>query len=84
MDHIHPSLRELARRGTVMRISNNKRREGICSGGPEMSKAPKEYHLISLVDGQSYGGFISITGAREYAREEKYRELGNLSREQIG
>jgi len=49
-----------------------------------MSKAPKEYHLISLVDGQSYGGFISITGAREYAREEKYRELGNLSREQIG
>jgi hypothetical protein len=35
-----------------------------------MSKAPKEYHLISLVDGLSHGGFISLAGAREYAREK--------------
>jgi hypothetical protein len=35
-----------------------------------MSKPPKEYHLISLSDGQSYGRFVSIAGARRYAREE--------------
>jgi hypothetical protein len=35
-----------------------------------MSKAPKEYHLISLSDGQSHGGFGSIAGARQYALEE--------------
>jgi hypothetical protein len=35
-----------------------------------MSKPPKEYHLISLLDGQSHGGFISLSGARQYAREE--------------
>ena len=37
---------------------------------PEMSKAPKEYHLISLSDAQSHGGFASIAGARQHALEE--------------
>ena len=36
-----------------------------------MSMAPKEYHLISLSDGQSHGEFASIAGARQYAREEQ-------------
>ena len=35
-----------------------------------MSNAPMEYHLISLSDGQSHGGFVSIAGGRQYAREE--------------
>jgi hypothetical protein len=35
-----------------------------------MSKPPKEYHLISLSDGQSHGGFVSLAGARQYARDE--------------
>jgi len=30
---------------------------------------PREYHLIGL-DGISYGGFVSLFGARQYAREE--------------
>jgi hypothetical protein len=50
----------------------------------KMSKLPKEYRLISLSDGQSYGGFISLTGAREYAREENIENWGNLPREQVG
>jgi hypothetical protein len=35
-----------------------------------MPRSPKEYHLISLSDGQFHGGFVSLAGAREYAREE--------------
>jgi hypothetical protein len=35
-----------------------------------MSKPAKEYHLISVSDGQSHGGFSSLAGARQYAREE--------------
>ena len=35
-----------------------------------MPKSAKEYHLISLSEGQSYDGFVSLTGARQYAREE--------------
>jgi hypothetical protein len=35
--------------------------------------APLEYHLISLDDGVSYGGFISPKGARLCAYAEKIR-----------
>jgi hypothetical protein len=31
----------------------------------------REYHLICRTTGQSYGGFATLLGAREYAREEK-------------
>ena len=31
----------------------------------------REYHLICRTTGQSYGGFASLSGAREYVREEK-------------
>ena len=31
----------------------------------------REYHLICRTTGQSYGGFASLAGAREYVREEK-------------
>jgi hypothetical protein len=31
----------------------------------------REYHLISRTTGQSYGGFVTLAGAREYAREEE-------------
>jgi hypothetical protein len=30
----------------------------------------QEYHLICRATGQSYGGFATLAGAREYAREE--------------
>jgi hypothetical protein len=36
-----------------------------------MSKALKEYDLISLSDGRSHSGFVSLAGARQYAREEQ-------------
>jgi hypothetical protein len=45
-------------------------REEFVQKDPEMSNAPKEYHLISLSDGQSHSGFVSMAGARQYAREE--------------
>jgi hypothetical protein len=36
-----------------------------------MSKqAAREYHLICRTTGQSHGGFETLTGARQYAREE--------------
>ena len=34
-----------------------------------MSKAAHEYHLIDLV-GISHGGFVSLAGARQFARQE--------------
>jgi hypothetical protein len=34
-----------------------------------MSKAAREYHLIDLV-GISHGGFVSLAGARQFARQE--------------
>jgi len=34
-----------------------------------MSKAAHEYHLIDLV-GTSHGGFVSLAGARQFARQE--------------
>src|SRR3954453_3332766 len=34
-----------------------------------MSNAAHEYHLIDLV-GTSHGGFVSLAGAREFARQE--------------
>ena len=37
-----------------------------------MSKAAREYHLIDLV-GTSYGGFQTLAGARQVAREEGLR-----------
>jgi len=37
-----------------------------------MSKAAHEYHLIDLV-GISHGGFVSLAGARQFARQEAYR-----------
>jgi hypothetical protein len=33
-------------------------------------KAAREYHLISRTTGQSHGGFATLAGARQYAREE--------------
>ena len=36
-----------------------------------MRKAPREYHLISLDDGRSLGGFCSIDGARLEAIAEQ-------------
>lgn len=35
-----------------------------------MSDKSREYHLISRMDGTSYGGFVSLEAARERAREE--------------
>jgi hypothetical protein len=34
-----------------------------------MSKAAREYHLIDLV-GTSHGGFETLAGARQFARQE--------------
>jgi hypothetical protein len=31
----------------------------------------QEYHLICRVTGESHGGFATLAGAREYAREEE-------------
>jgi hypothetical protein len=31
---------------------------------------PQEYHLICRTTGESHGGFATLAGAREYAREE--------------
>ena len=36
-----------------------------------MSKAAREYHLIDLARGISHGGFISLAGARQFARQER-------------
>jgi hypothetical protein len=33
-------------------------------------KAAREYHLICRMTGQSHGGFETLVGARQYAREE--------------
>jgi hypothetical protein len=33
-------------------------------------KAPNEYHLIDLAAGVSHGGFDTLAGARQSAREE--------------
>ena len=33
-------------------------------------KAAREYHLISRTTGHSHGGFETLAGARQYAREE--------------
>jgi len=30
----------------------------------------REYHLICRMTGESYGGFATLAGAREYVREE--------------
>jgi hypothetical protein len=38
-----------------------------------MSKAAREYHLIDLAVGVSYGGFETLAGARQFAREEGLR-----------
>ena len=35
-----------------------------------MSKAAREYHLIDLAVGISHGGFESLAGARQFARQE--------------
>ena len=35
-----------------------------------MSKAAREYHLIGLAVGISHGGFESLAGARQFARQE--------------
>jgi hypothetical protein len=35
-----------------------------------MSKAAREYHLIDLTVGISHGGFATLSGARQFAREE--------------
>jgi hypothetical protein len=35
-----------------------------------MSKPVREYHLIDLV-GISHGGFVSLAGARQFARQER-------------
>ena len=47
-----------------------------------MSTAAREYHLIDLV-GTSYGGFQTLAGARQVAREEAC-ERGTSSMETIG
>jgi hypothetical protein len=36
---------------------------------PQASKA-SEYHLIDLATGLSHGGFVTLTGARQRAREK--------------
>jgi len=33
-----------------------------------MSQAPKEYHLVDLLTGESLGGFVTLSAAREEAR----------------
>jgi len=33
-----------------------------------MSQAPKEYHLVDLLTGDSLGGFVTLDAAREEAR----------------
>src|SRR5215469_10708655 len=33
-------------------------------------QAPREYHLICRTTGHSHGGFETLAGARQYAREE--------------
>ena len=33
-----------------------------------MSQAPKEYHLVDLLTGESLGGFVTLAAAREEAR----------------
>jgi hypothetical protein len=35
-----------------------------------MSMKQREYHLICRVSGQSHGGFETLDGARQYARDE--------------
>ena len=40
--------------------------------GRPMSKAAREYHLIDLA-GTSHGGFQTLAGARQFAREEGLR-----------
>jgi hypothetical protein len=35
-----------------------------------MSKTDREYHLIDLAVGISHGGFESLAGARQFARQE--------------
>jgi len=35
-----------------------------------MAKAAREYHLIDLAVGISHGGFESLAGARQFARQE--------------
>src|SRR3954467_15346533 len=39
------------------------------SGRPK-PKAAREYHLIDLAVGVSHGGFETLAGVRQYAREE--------------
>jgi hypothetical protein len=38
--------------------------------GPVSKKAAREYHLICRTTGRSHGGFETLAGARQYAREE--------------
>ena len=38
--------------------------------GRPMSKAAREYHLIDDLVGISHGGFVSLAGARQFARQE--------------
>jgi len=33
-----------------------------------MPQAPKEYHLVDLLTGESLGGFVTLAGARTEAR----------------
>jgi hypothetical protein len=33
-----------------------------------MPNSPKEYHLVDLLTGESFGGFASSAGARDEAR----------------
>jgi hypothetical protein len=33
-----------------------------------MPNSPKEYHLVDLLTGESFGGFASMAGARDEAR----------------
>jgi len=35
-----------------------------------VSKAAREYHLVDLAVGVSHGGFETLSGARQFAREE--------------
>jgi hypothetical protein len=41
--------------------------------GSTMSRqdSAREYHLICRVSGESHGGFETLSGARQYAREER-------------
>jgi len=34
------------------------------------NRSAQEYHLICRTTGQSHGGFETLAGARQYAREE--------------